>query len=121
MGQGCAFLQPGRPELERSAYLPWRFLLKGVDDPEREVHPYVGPERAIRTGGRQPFACNSACRTSGRRAGGQTRAASAAYTSTAAAALALSESTRPRTGSETSASHVRATRGRRPDPPAPTA
>src|SRR3954454_22996008 len=52
--------------------------------------------------------------------GARSRPATAAKTSTAAAAPALSEAVRPRNGIATSSSHAAATRGRRPRPSAPT-
>ena len=48
------------------------------------------------------------------------RCPAAAYSSTAAAALTLSDSIRPRSGIATSASHAAATRGRRPRPSDPS-
>src|SRR3954468_21118970 len=48
------------------------------------------------------------------------RCCNISYRSTAAVALTLSDSMRPRSGSETRSSHVAATRGRRPLPSAPS-
>jgi hypothetical protein len=106
-------------------YLPWRRTNRAELDVSRflsdpavskpPVDPYLPRGRVTDA----PGAVKGGPGTGQAPGGTYARAPAAAYRSTAADALTLSDSIRPRSGIETSASHARATRGRSPRPSDP--